>query len=206
MNGREAPTAIRGGIGHLCVHTEESVFLCLLSNCLLLLLRLLLESLLRLCSGQNTSNDPFVLVCALDATRLAPLVHEVDRYCSVDVPLQVENVCVPMVAPGEHLARIWADLQIKLVKDSLIFVHIAKFLLQVVCHVQGLDGLVRVSDVPNVHREIVSREEIVVAGGRKLGFSNRVDNLREEVLTRGFRLEFDLHGVVRVLRGRSQVA
>ena len=44
-------------------------------------------------------------------------------------------MCLSMVAACEHLARIRRDLEIKFIKDALVFIHLAQLLFKVVCDV-----------------------------------------------------------------------
>ena len=91
-------------------------------------------------------------------------------------------------------------MEVEFVKNALAFVNFTKFLIKVFCHIECLNRLCIVPHVPDVHRQVVSGEEIVVARGSKFGHPNGVDYLCEEMLPRWVFLQFDLGCVVAELR------
>ena len=74
-------------------------------------------------------------------------------------------------------------MEIKLVKDILTFIYFAKLLFQVISNIQNLAWLTLVSNVPDLDAEVVSRVHVAVVDRRELGATNRVDNIREKVLS-----------------------
>lgn len=94
-------------------------------------------------------------------------------------------------------------MKVKLIEDALIFVEIAKLFLEVIGDVERLHGLVVIAYVPDVHGQVVAGEEVIVAGWRELGHSHGLNDVSEEVLARGGRLEFELARVVRILTRHS---
>ena len=109
-------------------------------------------------------------------------------------------MCLAMIAASEDLTRVRRDLKIELIKDALVFVDIAEFLFEIVCHIQGLYRLLSITHVPNMHRKVISREYVVVACRRKFSFSNRLDDLGKEILARRLGLLFNFYRVVWELR------
>ena len=61
-----------------------------------------------------------------------------------------------MVATGEHHPRIWGHLQVKLIKNSLVLIDFAQFLIQVLGHVESLHRLLVIPYIPNLHRKWIS--------------------------------------------------
>lgn len=90
-------------------------------------------------------------------------------------------------------------MQVKSVIDALILVECHQIAVEVVSDEESLHGLLIVADIPDLDRQVVSREDVGVARGGKLGPCHRVDDLAEEVLVLvGFVLKHDrlLLGVV----------
>jgi len=90
-------------------------------------------------------------------------------------------------------------LQVKSVIDALILVECHQIAIEVVSDEESLHGLLIVADVPDLDRQVVSREDVSVARGGKLGPCHRVYDLAEKVLVFvGFVLKHDrlLLGVV----------
>ena len=187
-----------GSIGHLLVHISESIYIYRLFG--------YLGKNRRHGIWQDATDDSFVLVCANNSALFASFVHKVDWNGRINVPLKVQNVSVAVVAASQDLLRIRWDLKIKLIKDALIFVDIAELLLEIVGHIQSFYRLFSISYVPNVHRKVISREYVVVAGRRKFSFSNRLDDLGKEILARRLGLLFNFSRVVWELRWGAKVA
>lgn len=90
-------------------------------------------------------------------------------------------------------------MQVKSVIDALILVECHQIAIEVVSDEESLHGLLIVADVPDLDRQVVSREDVSVARGGKLGPCHRVYDLAEKVLVFvGFVLKHDrlLLGVV----------
>ena len=90
-------------------------------------------------------------------------------------------------------------MQVKSVIDALILVECHQIAIEVVSDEESLHGLLIVADVPDLDRQVVSREDVSVARGGKLGPCHRVYDLAEKVLVLvGFVLKHDrlLLGVV----------
>ena len=73
-------------------------------------------------------------------------------------------------------------MQVKSVIDALILVECHQIAIKVISDEESLHGLLIVADVPDLDRQVVSREDVGVARGGKLGPCHRVDDLAEEVL------------------------
>ena len=111
-----------------------------------------------------------------------------------------------VVATSEHHARVRRHLQVKFVENSFAFVDFAEFLVEVLSHVEGLHGLLVVPHIPNVHRKVISREQVVVTRRGKSSHADRIDDFCEEMLARGVLLELNLCRVLVELGRDSQVA
>ena len=111
-----------------------------------------------------------------------------------------------VVASCEDHARIWRHLQIELVENSLAFIYFTKLHIEIFCHIKGLYWLWIVPNVPNVHGEIVTREQVVIASWGKFRHSYRIYDFCEEVLAGWIFLKFNFHGVVVKLRTDAQIA
>lgn len=83
-------------------------------------------------------------------------------------------------------------MQVKSVIDALILVECHQIAIEVVSDEESLHGLFVVADIPDLDRQVVSREDVGVARWSKLGPCHRVNDLAEEVLVFvGFVLKHD---------------
>lgn len=62
------------------------------------------------------------------------------------------------------MLTVWGYLEIKLVEDGFIFVHFAKLSFQIISHIEGSHRTKIVPNIPNVDRDIVSRDQVVLIG------------------------------------------
>ena len=89
-----------------------------------------------------------------------------------------------MVTTREDHSTVRGYLQVKFVKYPLILVHFAQLLIQVLCDVERLDGLLIISHIPNLHCQVVPTKDVVVTRGCKLCLRYGIYYLCEEMLTR----------------------
>ena len=113
---------------------------------------------------------------------------------------------VGMIGAGQNHPRVGGHLKVELVKYALILVYFAKLFVQVVRHIECLHGHGIISHVPDVHGQVVSREEVIVTRRGKLGHANRVYYLREEVLSRWVLLKFNLRRRLVYVGRHTQIA
>ena len=111
-----------------------------------------------------------------------------------------------MVAARQDHPRVRRHLQVEFVKNTFVLVDLAELGVEVLGDVERLDGLRIIAHVPDVHGQVVAREEVIVARGRELRHADRVDDLGEEVLARRVILKLDFHGVAAELRRHAVVA
>ena len=77
-----------------------------------------------------------------------------------------------MVTTCENHSGVRRNLQVKFIKNSLVLIDFAQFLIQVLGHVESLHRLLVIPYIPNLHRKVVTTKYVVVTGGCKLGFGN----------------------------------
>ena len=85
------------------------------------------------------------------------------------------------VGAGKNHSWTRRYLQIEFVEDSLIFIKFTKALIEVVCHIEDLHWSFRISNVPNLNCEIVTRKDIVVTAGCEFCPSKRANDVSEKV-------------------------
>ena len=66
---------------------------------------------------------------------LAAFVHEAYPDSCIDSSLQVDDVCMRMVASSQNHSRIWRHLEIEFVEYSLTFVYLTQLHIKVICDV-----------------------------------------------------------------------
>ena len=154
----------------------------------------------------NWANQSFVLVKPWYSGLLASFIHKFNVNCRIHSSLEINYMSMGMVATGEHHPRIWGHLQVKLIKNPLVLIDFAQFLIQVLGHVESLHRLLVIPYIPNLHRKVVTTKYVVVTGGCKLGFRNWINYLCEKVLSGGILTILKLGWVLVELAAYSEVA
>lgn len=85
------------------------------------------------------------------------------------------------VGAGQDHSRTRGYLQIKFVEDSLVFIKFTKTLIKVVRHVEYLHWTLRIANVPNLNREVVTRKDIIITAGCEFRPSKRANDISEKV-------------------------
>ena len=111
-----------------------------------------------------------------------------------------------MITSSQYHARVWRHLKIKLVKYSLTFVDLAEFHIEILRDVQCLHWLCIVSDIPDVHRKVITREKIIIRSRCKLSRTDRIDDLCKEMLTTWVLFKLDFGSIIAILGWYSHIA
>ena len=120
---------------------------------------------------------PFVLLCSRQLLGLECTLVCLQHH--VTVVVLVEDVEVVVVAARQDLSPVGSPEGLELVKDAVIFIQIAQLRSQVLVDGDCLDRLGVHVHVPNLERQIVTRENIPTVA-RELDVGNRRDDLAEE--------------------------
>ena len=101
---------------------------------------------------------------------------------------------VVVIRASQQVVSTGRGIDFKLVKDAFVFVEVAQLLLHVVGHVDGLDVLGIVPDVPEFDGEVVSGHEVVFFVREEGRRRDRADDFGEEVLFGRVDCDFELGG------------
>ena len=97
---------------------------------------------------------------------LATFVHKFDVNSRITLAYQVNYMSLRVICTGHNHGGIWRDLHVEFVEDSFTFINFAQPLLQVVGDIKAACGRSSISDVPNMHGKVISRENVRVLSQR----------------------------------------
>lgn len=109
-----------------------------------------------------------------------------------------------VVGAGEQLGGVVAPASLKLVEDGVVLVEVAELVEEVVVELDDSDGSSLISDVPDLHGEVVTRDHHAAAR-RELDVTDSGDQLLEEASNFAV-LIFERFGLLLAQGGASQVS
>lgn len=78
--------------------------------------------------------------------------------------IHMDDMRVAIIGASEHMESIRSVLDFELVEDPFCLVEVAELLVNIVCNLQVLQGLARVSNIPKFDCQIISGHyELVVS-------------------------------------------
>lgn len=132
-------------------------------------------------SHAKTDGHSLALVSSGNTSIFASFLHELYLDGSVDTSLHVDHVSVRVISTCEDHSRARGHLQVKPVKNTFTLVYFAQVLVKVVCHIKSLNCRFVIPDVPDLHGQVIAREQVNVAGGGEPRPRHRANNVSEEV-------------------------